>query len=157
MFIQDDSLSANWIFSLWCVPLKKFGSLNWPWSTNILGQFVTCMHKFIGQSDVKHIMTSLINNNVSSEGLDSIIINIPARPVGFAEILPIMSVSTFKIDVILYSLRVQCRQVWLYYFSTLIYYDYILFYYSIFRYRKQPNKLMLMNLYRHLRKVMTHL
>jgi hypothetical protein len=70
MFIQDDSLSANWIFSLWCVPLKKSRSLNWPWSTNILGQFITCMHKFIGQSDVKHIMTSLINNNVSSEGLD---------------------------------------------------------------------------------------
>jgi hypothetical protein len=39
---------------------KKSGSLNWPWSTQILGQFVTRMHQFIGQSDVKHIMTSLI-------------------------------------------------------------------------------------------------
>jgi hypothetical protein len=41
------------------VPLIKSGSPNWPWSTKILAQFVTCMkHKFICQSDVKHIMTS---------------------------------------------------------------------------------------------------
>ena len=38
------------------------------------------MHKFIGQSDVKHIMTSF----------------------GLAEILGIMSFSTFKFVVILY-------------------------------------------------------
>jgi hypothetical protein len=46
-------LSTNWTFCLWCVPLIRFGSLNWPWSTKILGQFVTHMCKFIGQSDVK--------------------------------------------------------------------------------------------------------
>jgi hypothetical protein len=35
------------------------------------GQFITRMSKFIGQSDVKHIMPLLIkNNNISSEGLD---------------------------------------------------------------------------------------
>ena len=31
-----------------------------------------------------------------------IITNIPSRPIGLAEILAIISVSTFKIDVILY-------------------------------------------------------
>ena len=35
-------LSSNWTFSL---PLMKSGSLNWSWSTNILGQFVTRMSK----------------------------------------------------------------------------------------------------------------
>ena len=53
-------LSVNWTFSLWCVPLIKSESLNWPWSTKILGQFVTHMCKFIGQSGVKYIMTSPI-------------------------------------------------------------------------------------------------
>jgi hypothetical protein len=48
------------------VPLIKSGSLNWPWSTKILGLFVTCMCKnwlilkIIGQCDVKHILTSPI-------------------------------------------------------------------------------------------------
>ena len=69
----------------------------------ILGQFVTCMHQFIGQSDVKHIMISPINTitSVLKASTDSIT-NIPARSIGLAEILAIMSVSTFKIDVILY-------------------------------------------------------
>jgi hypothetical protein len=40
-----DSAFCIWKFSLWCVPLIKSGSLNWPWSTKILGQFVTRMHK----------------------------------------------------------------------------------------------------------------
>ena len=38
-------LSANLTFSIWCVSLIKSGSLNWPWSTKILGQFVTHMLK----------------------------------------------------------------------------------------------------------------
>jgi hypothetical protein len=36
-------LSANWTFSVWCVPLIKSGSLNWLWSTKTLGQFATCI------------------------------------------------------------------------------------------------------------------
>ena len=59
------NLSANWTFSLWCVLLINFGSLNWPWSTKILFQFVTCMRQFIGQSDIKHFMTSLIKTITS--------------------------------------------------------------------------------------------
>jgi hypothetical protein len=47
-----------------CVPLIKSGSLNRPWSTNVLGQFLTRMCKFIDQSDVKHIM-SLIKTLMS--------------------------------------------------------------------------------------------
>ena len=42
----------NWTFSLWCVPMIKSGSLNWPWSTKILGQFVT------------HISVSLTSNTL---------------------------------------------------------------------------------------------
>ena len=38
-------LSANWIFSLWYLVLIKSGSLNWIWSTKILGQFKTRIHK----------------------------------------------------------------------------------------------------------------
>ena len=58
-------------FSIWCVPLIKSGSLNWPWSTKILGQIITRICQFISQSNVKHIMTSpRKNNNISSEGLD---------------------------------------------------------------------------------------
>jgi hypothetical protein len=48
VFISDwfkYSLSANWTFSLGCVALIKSVSLNWPWFTNILGQFVTRMRK----------------------------------------------------------------------------------------------------------------
>jgi len=96
-------LLENWRFSFWCVPLIKSGSCNWPWSTKILGQFVTRMRKFIGQSDVKHIMTSQIKTITSVlKALTYIITNIPARPIGLAEILAIMSVSTFKIAIILY-------------------------------------------------------
>ena len=99
----DINLSANWTFSLWCVPLIKSGSLNWPWCTKILGQFVTRMHQFIGQSDVKHIMTSLIKTIMSVlKATTDIITNIPTRPIRLAGLLAIMSVSTFKIAVILY-------------------------------------------------------
>jgi hypothetical protein len=62
-------LSENWTFSL-CVLLIKSGSLNWPWCTKILCQFVTHMYKFSCQSDVKHYDIIDKNNNVSSEGLD---------------------------------------------------------------------------------------
>jgi hypothetical protein len=65
------------------------------------------MGKFIGQSDVKHIMMSPIKTITSVlKASTDIITNI-----GLAEILAIMSVSTFKIDVILYvvSLIYSCR------------------------------------------------
>jgi hypothetical protein len=96
-------LSANWTFSLLCVPLIKSGSLNRPWSTNVLGQFLTRMCKFIDQSDVKktHYVTDK-NINVSSEGLDRHYQKFSSCPIGLSEILAIMSVSTFNIAVILY-------------------------------------------------------
>ena len=37
------------------------------------------------------------NNNITFEGLTDIVTNIPAHPIGLAEILVIMSVSAFKI------------------------------------------------------------
>jgi hypothetical protein len=63
------------------------------------------MHKFIGQSDVKHIMTSPIKTitSVLKAWID-IITNITDRPIALTEILVIMSASTFKIAVILYIL-----------------------------------------------------
>ena len=65
------NFSSNLAFSIWCVPLINSGSLNWPWSTRILGQVITRMCQFISQSNVKHIMTSpRKNNNITSEGLD---------------------------------------------------------------------------------------
>jgi hypothetical protein len=65
---------------------------------------------FIGQSDVKHIMMSPIKTITSRQ--TDIITNIPAHPIELAEILAIMSVSTFKIDVILYlSLQLTIRSV----------------------------------------------
>ena len=64
---------------------------------------MTRMHKFISQSDVKPIMTSSIKTIMSVlKTSTDIITNIPAQPIGLAEILAIMSVSTFKIAVILY-------------------------------------------------------
>ena len=81
------------------------GSLNWPWSTKILGQFVTRMCKFISQSDVKHIMTSPIKTIMSVLKTD-IITSITAHSIGLTEILEIKSVSTFKTDVILYLLEI---------------------------------------------------
>ena len=60
------------------------------------------MRKFIGQSDVKHIMTSPIKTITSVlKASTDILTNILVRPVGLAEILEIMSVTTFKIAVIL--------------------------------------------------------
>ena len=104
--IWYSNLSANWTFSLSCVPLIKSGSLNWPWSTKILGQFVTCMRKFIIQSDVKRIMTSPMKTitSVLTASTD-IITNILAHPIRLTEILVIMSVSTFKIVVVLICLN----------------------------------------------------
>jgi len=59
-------ISANWTFSIWCVPLIKPGSLNWPWSTKILG------HVQVYQSILRktHYDVANKNNKVSSEGLD---------------------------------------------------------------------------------------
>ena len=60
-------------------------------------------HAFIGQSDVKHIMTPPIKTIMSIlKAYTNINKNIPACPIELAEILAIMSVSTFKIAVILY-------------------------------------------------------
>ena len=65
------------------------------------------MHNFIGQSDVKHIMMSPIKTIMSVlKALTDIITNIPTRSIGLAEILVIMSISTFKIAVILYVLNI---------------------------------------------------
>ena len=60
------------------------------------------MCQFIDQSDVKHIMTSQIKSitSVMKASID-MITYIPARLIGLADILAIMSVSTFKIAVIL--------------------------------------------------------
>ena len=92
------------IWKLDIFPLITSGSLNWPWSTKIFGQFVTPMHKFIGQSDIKHIMMSQIKTITSVlKASTNIIANIPARSIGLAEILAIMSVSTFKIAIILFT------------------------------------------------------
>ena len=64
-------------FSLWCVLLIKFGSLNWPWSTKVLGQFISIKRKFISQSDLKHIMTSPIKTISVLKASTDIITNIP--------------------------------------------------------------------------------
>ena len=58
----------------------------------ILGQFVTRMFKCIGQSDVKHIMTSPIKTitSVLKASTDSIT-KIQVRPIRLTEILAIMS------------------------------------------------------------------
>jgi hypothetical protein len=47
-------------------------------------------------------MTSQIKTKSVLKASTDIITNIPACPIGLAEILAIMSVSTFKISVILY-------------------------------------------------------
>jgi hypothetical protein len=61
------------------------------------------MHRFIGQSDVNHIMTSLIKTIMPVLKISTYFITrITACPVRLAAILAIMSVSTFKTAVILY-------------------------------------------------------
>ena len=82
-------LSANCTFSLWCMPLIKSEALNWPW--------FTIRRK-------THYDITDKNHNVSSDLISStdIITNIPALPIGLADLLAIISVSTFKIAVILY-------------------------------------------------------
>ena len=68
------------IFPLICAQIKS-GSLNWPWSTKVLGQFVTLMCKFIRQSYLyTHIMMSLIKTIAwVMKASTDIITNIPAR------------------------------------------------------------------------------
>ena len=69
------------------------------------------MRQFISQSDVKHIITSLITTITSVlKALTDIITNIPAHSSRVTEILAIMSVSTFKIDIILYLLCVEIKE-----------------------------------------------
>lgn len=59
------------------------------------------MHKFIGQSDVKHMMMSPLKTITSVlKASTDIITNIAALPMGLTKILAMMSISTFKIDVI---------------------------------------------------------
>jgi hypothetical protein len=70
---------------------------------NSNGQELNLILKINSQCDVKHILTSPIKTITSVlKILTYIITSITARPVGFAEIVVIMSVSTFKTDVILY-------------------------------------------------------
>ena len=72
-----------------------------------------CMLKFIGQSDVNHIMTSSIKTiTLLLKALIDIITNIPARPIRPAEIqnvLEIMSVSTYKLP--LFYMTCLCLQL----------------------------------------------
>jgi len=102
-------LSANCKFSLWCVPLIKSGSLNWPWSTKILGQFVTHMRKnwlWYWKLSVS-VTVSLIKTITPDLKISRYIITcITARPVGLSAIIAIMSISTFKTAVILYIILV---------------------------------------------------
>ena len=64
-----------WTFSLWCVPLIKSGSLDWP----LLHKNIRSVR--IGQSDVKHIMTSLVKAITSVlKTLTDIITNILDHP-----------------------------------------------------------------------------
>ena len=61
------------------------------------------MLKCIDQSDVEHIMTSPINTVTSVlKASTDIITKIQVRPIRLTEILTIMSVSTFKITIILH-------------------------------------------------------
>ena len=57
-------LLANWTFSLWCVPLIKTGSLNWPTVRYSHAQGYRSIWR------KTHYDFSAKNNNVSSEGLD---------------------------------------------------------------------------------------
>ena len=66
-------LSANWTFFLWFVPLKKSGSLNLPWSTkNISSVWNSHVQVYRSIWRKTHNDVTDKNNNVSSEGLDSL-------------------------------------------------------------------------------------
>ena len=70
---------------------------------NSHAQELTLILKIIGQCDVKHILTSQIKPITPVlKILTYIITSITAHPVKLATILVIMSVSTFKTDIILY-------------------------------------------------------
>ena len=75
------------------------GSLNWPWSTKIIGQFVTRMCKFIGKSDAKYIMTLPLKRI-------TLVLKALTDIFGLTEILVIISVSTFQTAVILYTTEI---------------------------------------------------
>ena len=109
MYVSRLPLGKLDIFSLMCgadkVWITKL-TLNY----KILGQIVTRMRQFIGQFDVKHIITSLITTITSVLKALTDITNIPAHSSRVTEILAIMSVSTFKIDIILYLLCVEIKE-----------------------------------------------
>ena len=109
MYVSRLPLGKLDIFSLMCGADKV-------WITKLtlnyktLGQIVTRMRQFISQSDIKHIITSLITTITSVlKAMTDIITNIPARSSRLTEILAIMSVSTFKIAIILYLLCVEIK------------------------------------------------
>ena len=96
-------LSANWNFFLWCVPMIKSGSLNWPWSTNILGNSNTQELTLMLTLSVWHQRHFDITdkNNTTILKISTYIYSITVRPVRLPAILVIMSVSTFISAVIL--------------------------------------------------------
>jgi hypothetical protein len=66
---------------------------------------LSLIQEMVGPFDVKHIIILLIKTVTSNVKLWTNIINsITARPIKFVVVLVIMSVSTFKPDVILYLL-----------------------------------------------------
>jgi len=78
---------ANWTWSLWC------GAADKVWITEL-----TLIHKNF--RSVRNSYAKVYQSIWRS------------RPIGLADILAIMSVSTFKIDVILYLLFVAIRLLW---------------------------------------------
>jgi hypothetical protein len=77
--------------------------------SNSHAQELTLILKIISQCAFKHILTSLIKTIMPVlKILTYIITSITARPVRLAEILAVMSVSTFKTAVILYVLCLDC-------------------------------------------------
>jgi hypothetical protein len=95
---MDINSSANGTFTLWCVQLIKSGSLNWPWCTKILGQFVTRMRQFIGQSDVKHMMTSHLS---PSDIVNSSKLTVILKIIGQRDVKHIMTLSIKTITSVL--------------------------------------------------------
>ena len=109
MYVSRLPLGKLDILSLMC-GADKVGITKLTLNYKILGQIVTRMRQFIGQSDIKHIITSLITTITSVLKALTDITNIPARSSRITEILAIMSVSTFKFAIILYLLCVEIKE-----------------------------------------------
>jgi hypothetical protein len=109
---------ANWTFSLWCVPLIKSGSLNWPWSTKIRSvhnshvQVWRKTHYDVTNKKTRwsvwsRLMTiskwiiPLLNTAILKVETN-IIANISASLIGWAGILVIMSVKDFKLTILFF-------------------------------------------------------